>query len=50
MTENNLAHSKISPTAKMVAYWRQTADLPYSHEVSELSEAKKVVRNVSTEG
>ena len=46
MTENNLAHSKISPTAKMVAYWRQTADLPYSHEVSELSEAKKVVQEM----
>lgn len=32
-------HSKISVTAKFVAYWRQFADIPYAKEVAEFIEA-----------
>ncbi len=46
MANNNLAHSKISPTAKLLAYWRQNADLPFSQEIAEFSEANKTVHEM----
>lgn len=46
MTENKLAHKKISPTAKMVAYWRQFAELPYSRDIAELFHTKDTMTEI----
>lgn len=35
-------HSKISPTAKLVAYWRQFSDIPYAHDVAQMIHAEEV--------
>ncbi len=37
-------HSKISPTAKMVAYWRQFSDIPFAYEVAKLVHAEEVFK------
>ncbi len=42
--ENNTSnsdHHKISPTAKITAYWRSLSDIPYSKEIAEAVEAEK---------
>jgi O-methyltransferase involved in polyketide biosynthesis len=39
-------HSKISPTAKMVAYWRQYADLPYSKDIALAFKTEEIVRHI----
>lgn len=39
-------HSKISPTAKLVAYWRQFSDVPYAKEVSEFIGAKQLSEKI----
>jgi O-methyltransferase involved in polyketide biosynthesis len=38
--------SKISPTAKLVAYWRQFSDVPYAKEVSDLIGAKELSEKI----
>jgi O-methyltransferase involved in polyketide biosynthesis len=38
-------HSKISPTAKVVAYWRQFSDIPFSNEVAQLVSAESVYKD-----
>lgn len=38
-------HSKISPTAKLVAYWRQFSDVPFAQEVSKLVDAGSVFKS-----
>jgi O-methyltransferase involved in polyketide biosynthesis len=38
--------NKISPTAKLVAYWRQFSDVPYAREVSELIQARQVSEQI----
>ncbi len=40
---------KISPTAKMVAYWRQFSDIPFSKDVAALFDVKNVVEQYITE-
>ena len=40
MTDKDLPHSKISPTAKLVAYWRMNSKLPFSQEVGQLAKGK----------
>lgn len=39
-------HSLISPTAKLVAWWRTFSDIPYAREVSDLSHAELAVREI----
>ena len=39
-------HSRISPTAKLVAWWRTFSDIPYAKQVSELSDAYQAVRDM----
>ncbi len=41
-----LAHDKISPTAKMVAYWRQYADLPFSDDIAQEFKAEEAVKQI----
>ena len=40
-------HSKISPTAKLVAYFRQFSDIPFSRDVATLIHAEDVLKNFS---
>jgi len=35
-------YSKISPTAKVVAYWRKFSDVPFANDVAEMVNAKEV--------
>lgn len=35
MNKDTLDHEKISPTAKLVAYWRKSSDIPYSEDVAQ---------------
>lgn len=42
MMKSTPEHSKISPTAKMVAYWRQFSDVPYAPKVAKLVDAEEV--------
>jgi len=44
MTLSSPEHSKISPTAKVVAYWRQFSDIPFAHEVAEMVQAEEVFK------
>lgn len=37
-------HSKISPTAKVVAYWRQFSDVPFARDVAKLVHAEDTMR------
>ena len=34
-------YDNISPTAKLVAFWRSTSDIPYSQKISDAVNAKK---------
>jgi O-methyltransferase involved in polyketide biosynthesis len=38
--------SRISPTAKLVAYWRSFSDIPFASEVARLVDAEAEVRNL----
>jgi hypothetical protein len=38
-------HSKISPTAKVVAYWRQFSDIPFAQEVAQLVHAEEIFKS-----
>lgn len=40
-------HSKISPTAKLVAYFRQFSDIPFTRDVATLIHAEDVLKNFS---
>ncbi len=46
MTMQFSNHDKISPTAKMVAYWRQFADLPFSKDIAQEFHVEETVRSV----
>ena len=37
-------HHKISPTAKITAYWRSLSDIPYAAEIADSLEAEKTAR------
>lgn len=39
-------HSKISPTAKITAYWRSLSDIPYSKEIAEAVGAEQTARDL----
>ena len=41
-----LQHSKISPTAKLVAYWRQFSDVPYAKDVATLFGTERVYQDM----
>ncbi len=43
-TENN--YSKISPTAKITAYWRSLTDIPYSKEIAEAVNAEQTAKEM----
>ncbi len=42
MSKNN--YNKISPTAKLVAYWRAQCGIPYAKEIAEIADTKKVAK------
>ena len=44
------AHSLISPTAKLVAYYRQFANVPYAREVVRYTDAEQVARDLLVTG
>jgi O-methyltransferase involved in polyketide biosynthesis len=46
MTKFAPDHSKISPTAKAVAYWRQFSDVPYAQDVARLIGAEAVIQSL----
>ncbi len=48
MENSNLGndHHKISPTAKIAAYFRSLSDIPYSVEIAELLEAEKTAKQI----
>jgi len=39
-------YGKISPTAKITAYWRSFSDIPYSKEIAEAVDAEKTAREM----
>lgn len=39
-------HSKISPTAKITAYWRSLSDIPYSKEIADAVDAEQTAREL----
>ena len=39
-------HDKISPTAKLVAYWRQFTDIPYSKDIASLFKTEAVMADM----
>lgn len=39
-------HNKISPTAKLVAYWRQFAEIPFSKDIAQNFEVEKTMRTI----
>jgi hypothetical protein len=43
--EENI-HSKISPTAKITAYWRSFSDIPFSKEIAEAVGAEQTARKM----
>jgi hypothetical protein len=43
---SNNDHSRISPTAKITAYWRSLSDIPYSEEISEAAGAEQTAREI----
>jgi len=45
-TNKETAHSKISPTAKITAYWKSLSDIPYAKEISDTIDAEKGAREV----
>lgn len=46
MKPSALQHDNISPTAKLVAYWRQFSDIPFSKDVASLFNAEGVYREM----
>ena len=48
MKETNARNdfSKISPTAKVTAYWRSFSDIPYSKEIAEAVDAEKTAKKM----
>lgn len=46
MTENQLHHARISPTAKLVAYYREFSDIEFAKDVSDLIDAKVVTESL----
>ncbi len=42
-------HKKISPTAKLVAYWRAQSDIPYSKEIADIIGAEEIVNEILNE-
>ncbi len=44
MIDSTPDHSKISPTAKIVAYWRQFSDIPFAHEVAKMVRADEIFK------
>ncbi len=46
MNQFNADHSLISPTAKLVAWWRSFSDIPYAKESSDLSHAYAAVKEM----
>ena len=44
------AHSLISPSAKLVAFYRQSANVPYASEVVRYTDAEQVVRDLRATG
>lgn len=48
MNVENLAgeYSKISPTAKITAYWKSLSDIPYAKEISDTIDAEKGAKEV----
>jgi O-methyltransferase involved in polyketide biosynthesis len=46
-TTNNVSeYSKISPTAKITAYWKSLSDIPYAKEISDTINAEKGAKEV----
>ena len=45
-TEIRNDHNKISPTAKITAYWRSLTDIPYSKQIAEAVDAEKTAREM----
>jgi hypothetical protein len=39
-------HNRISPTAKITAYWRSLSDIPYAKEIAEAVGAEKTTREI----
>ena len=39
-------HHRISPTAKLVAYWRAQSDIPYSKEIADSVRAEETARQI----
>lgn len=39
-------HDRISPTAKITAYWRSLSDIPYSKEIADMVGAKEAAREI----
>ena len=46
MTQEDLAHDRISPTAKLVAYWRQYSDLPFSGDIAKVFKVEEVMNSM----
>ncbi len=42
-------HAQVSPTAKLVAYWRQFTDIPYSKDIASFFHVKEVVQDLFKE-
>lgn len=45
-TKQGAAYSKISPTAKIPAYWRALSDIPYSKEIAEAVNVEETVKQL----
>jgi O-methyltransferase involved in polyketide biosynthesis len=46
MVNTHFTHSKISPTAKMIAHWRQYANLPFSKDIAEVFHTADTMRAI----
>jgi len=46
MNQQNYEHDRISPTAKLVAYWRSFSDIPFSKDIASLFNVEEVVKSV----
>jgi O-methyltransferase involved in polyketide biosynthesis len=44
-----LNHEQISPTAKLIAYWRQFADIPYSKDIASVFNVNDIYRDMFAE-
>jgi len=45
-TEIRNDHNRISPTAKITAYWRSLSDIPFSKEIAEAVDAERTAREM----